>query len=181
MWEFLAAYIRYERVAKILSIFTLMKNLVYILSTLLVAGLLSFRYTAEEVETAEGEKIEWLSLEEAYKRNQQEPRKIFIDVYTDWCGWCKKMDKDTFSQAEVAEYVNKNYYAVKLNAESSKAHQLGKGKLTEQQAAQQWGVRSLPTIVLMEEDFKTIVPVGGYKKPKDFLKMLEGFRTSNQN
>ena len=62
--------------------------------------------------------IKWLTLEEAYKLNQKNPKKIFVDVYTNWCGWCKRMDRDTFQDAKVAEFVNENFYAVKLNAES---------------------------------------------------------------
>ncbi|MGV3585410.1 MAG: thioredoxin family protein, partial [Adhaeribacter sp.] len=65
-------------------------------------------------------KINWLSLEEAAVLNKKEPRKMVIDVYTDWCGWCRKMDQSTFSDPEVADYVNKNFYAVKLDAEGKK-------------------------------------------------------------
>ena len=63
------------------------------------------------------EKINWMTIEEAEAANKKEPRKLVIDVYTDWCGWCKKMDKDTFQNEKIAKYVNENYYAVKFNAE----------------------------------------------------------------
>ncbi len=119
--------------------------------------------------------IKWLSMEEAFALNQKEPRKIFVDVYTDWCGWCKRMDKDTFSNAEVAEYVSKNYYAVKLNAESDRAFKLGEAAMTERQVARQLGVSGYPTVVFIHEDFRTIEPVSGYQQPAQFMKMLQAF------
>ena len=66
---------------------------------------------------AQKDKIEWLSFEEAVKRNEKEPKKFIVDVYTDWCGWCKKMDANTFTNPVIIKYINENYWAVKLNAE----------------------------------------------------------------
>ena len=71
---------------------------------------------ATETKATEGA-INWMTWDEAIKANEKAPKKIFIDFYTDWCGWCKKMDQSTFADAGVAEYVNKNFYAVKFDAE----------------------------------------------------------------
>ena len=54
-------------------------------------------------------------LEAAYN---SDPKPIIIDLYTDWCGWCKRMEKDTYGNDSVATYINKNFHAVKYNAES---------------------------------------------------------------
>ncbi len=62
-------------------------------------------------------KINWLSWDEAVELQKQEPKMVFIDVYTDWCGWCKKMDQSTFKDPKIIEAMNKYYYAVKLDAE----------------------------------------------------------------
>ena len=122
------------------------------------------------------EKINWLKLEEAYELNQKEPRKIFVDVYTDWCGWCKKMDKETFANAEVADYVNKNYYAVKLDAESQREFMMAGEKMNEATVARQLGVNSFPTIVLIHEDFQKFQPVPGFQPAKEFKDILTRFK-----
>lgn len=61
--------------------------------------------------------VNWMSFEEAMAAAERNPKKIFIDVYTDWCTWCKKMDKDTFQDPKVAAYMNENFYAVKFDGE----------------------------------------------------------------
>ena len=61
--------------------------------------------------------IKWITLQEAEKLNKQKPKKIMVDLFTSWCGWCKQLDATTFQDAKVIEYVNQNFYAVKFNAE----------------------------------------------------------------
>ena len=63
--------------------------------------------------------IKWLSLQEADSLYQKNPKPIFIDVYTDWCGWCKRMDATTFQDDNIAQYLNTNFYPVKLDAETN--------------------------------------------------------------
>ncbi len=62
--------------------------------------------------------IEWLDFETAIERNKSNKKLIFIDIYTDWCGWCKKMDATTFKNSQVIKYMNEHFYAVKMDAES---------------------------------------------------------------
>jgi len=63
-------------------------------------------------------KIKWYTMEEAIKLNKKHPKKIFIDVFTDWCGWCKKLDATTFTNPVIVKYMNEHFYAVKFNAET---------------------------------------------------------------
>ena len=128
---------------------------------------------AVDAEGVKDSHIQWLTLEEAYNRSQEKPRKTFIDVYTDWCGWCKRMDATTFSNVDVAKYANENFYAVKLDAESETRHVLGKDTLTERMVAASMGVRSFPTIVFLEPDFRTISPMPGYRTAEQFLDILK--------
>lgn len=129
--------------------------------------------------------IKWISWDEAQAKNQAEPRKIIVDVYTQWCGWCKKMDKATFEQTNIVSYINDNYYAVKFDAETKTditfknkafkyvrnansgyhelAHELTFGKL------------SYPTLVFLDEQLNIIQPIPGFKDPASLDKILKYF------
>lgn len=66
------------------------------------------------------EKLQWISLEEAEQKMKDEPRPLLIDLYTDWCGWCKVMDRKTYTSQDLIQYLNQNFYTVKLDAETKK-------------------------------------------------------------
>lgn len=148
---------------------------IFIALTLLGSLMVAFRPAPT---TTEG--IEWVDMTTALERAEKENKPIFVDVYTDWCGWCKKMDKATFADATVVEYVNQNYIAVKLNAEKSDEVLFQNQKLTNRQlAVQKFGVRGYPTIVLVSKDAQDIQAKPGFKKPGAFLQMLKGFDQNN--
>jgi len=64
------------------------------------------------------EALTWMSIEEAAGKLQKEQRPILIDLYTTWCGWCKQMDKKTYSNKQVAQYLQDKFYPVKVDAET---------------------------------------------------------------
>ena len=141
----------------------------------LMAGLTSF--TGPESQKQSGSEqeeatINWLTIEEAQELSKKEPRKVFIDVYTDWCGWCKRMDKVTFSNEEVANYANKHFYAVKLKADSDNKVMFHGKEITQAELARALRVSGYPTIVFFDEAFKQFQPVSGFRQPDEFKKML---------
>ncbi|MCX2679232.1 DUF255 domain-containing protein [Galbibacter sp. EGI 63066] len=137
--------------------------------------------------STEAQEIKWMSWSEAIEKTDAEenPKKIFVDIYTDWCGWCKKMDKNTFNDPEVATYMNKTFYMVKMNAEGKedivykdrtyKYISQGKKGYHELAAALLQGRMSFPTVVFINEQQQLISPVPGYMKPEGFLKIAKYF------
>lgn len=116
--------------------------------------------------------VEWMSFEEAMEANKNEPKKILIDVYTDWCGWCKKMDKDTYANPVVAKFINENYYPIKLDAETKDTIRYdtlvfvnpNTGRRSSHQLAVSLmsGKMSYPTTLIMNEEVKIIQKIPGY-------------------
>ncbi len=133
------------------------------------------------------EKIQWMSIEEAYELTltEENPKKIFIDVYTDWCGWCKRMDKATFQNEEVAAYMNAHYYNVKFDAEQKESIEMlgntfefvpqGSRGYHELAAALLNGKMSYPTVVFMNAKFEMLSPVPGYQEPTGFMQVARFF------
>lgn len=126
--------------------------------------------------------ITWMSWEEAVKANEQHPKKIFVDVYTDWCGWCKKMDAGTFKDPEIVKMMNESFYAIKLNAEQKdtiswngmefpwvEGGRRGYNLLALEILDKQM---SFPSFVLLDSTFARIMISPGYKEPDALMKQL---------
>jgi thioredoxin-related protein len=119
-----------------------------------------------------GQEVKWYSIEQAIELNKKEPRKIMVDVYTDWCGWCKKMDKETFSQPVIAAYLNSHFYPVKFNAESLDPIEFngkqfineGKGPRPAHQFAVALlnGQLSYPSVAYINEKLELLGTIPGY-------------------
>lgn len=153
----------------------------FLFSGIIMTLLVGSAFTS--VEDNEESPVNWMSFEEAAERSKTEKRKIFIDVYTDWCGWCKVMDKNTFSQPEIARYLNENYYPVKLDGEGQeditfrgqtfKFVESGRKGYHELAAALLQGKLSYPTVVFLDEEFNMIQPLPGYQKADRFEKIIK--------
>jgi len=134
--------------------------------------------------------INWVTFEEAVALQKKNPKKIMMDVYTNWCGPCKMLDRNTFKNKDVVDYVNKHYYAVKFNAEGNdtvtyKDQEFSNpnydaSKANRRNSAHEFArflqVRAFPTIAFFDEELKMIAPIRGYQKPQQLELYLKLFK-----
>lgn len=148
-------------------------------STLILLSI-SLTISSQTVESNQNS-IKWLTFEEAIKLQEENPKTILLDMYTDWCGWCKKMDAETFSNPQIATYINTHFYPVKFNAERTDTVEykgktyvnLNTGRRSSHQLAQELmgGRMSYPTIVYI--DFENNVnPVPGFMDVRSIEPLL---------
>ena len=132
--------------------------------------------------------IHWYTLEEALELQEKNPKKLFIDFYTDWCGWCKVMDSKTFTQDEVIDHLNASYYAVKFDAEQKEAVTF-RGQTYEFHASGRRGINlfayaildkqaSYPAFVVLDKELNRQGILRGYLKPDVLLSKLQKLETT---
>ena len=142
-------------------------------------------FTAIAVQAQE---INWITMDQALAAQKKNPKKIIVDVYADWCGPCKMMDRNTFTNKDVIKYINDNFYAVKFNAEGTEEVNINGQKLTNpaynparrgRNATHQFvtalQVRGYPSMVYFTEKGEVIQAVPGYQSPQQleiYLKMM---------
>ena len=153
---------------------------------LLLIASITYNTFAQGTSSSGNAVIKWHTIQEAEKLFNKSPRPIFIDTYTDWCGWCKKMDSVTFTNPVIADLLNNKFYPVKFNAEGKENITFmgqtfindGKAGRTHQLAlALLQGQLSYPTVVFMtKEDEKFAVsPVPGFRAAKEMEVLLSFF------
>ena len=131
------------------------------------------------------EDVKWYSIKDALELTAKEPRILIIDVYTDWCGWCKRMDAATFSNKEIAATLYKDFYPVKLNAEGKDSIVIGDKSYKfvdngsrgyhELAAIVTKGRLSYPTISVVDERGRVLNAYPGYKDADQFKLFLAYF------
>jgi len=145
---------------------------------------------------ANAQEVNWISFEEALALNKKSPKPILVDLYTDWCGWCKRMDATTYKNNVIVKYINDNYYAVKMDGEGKeditfKGHtfkfvqkKLDNGKTVkyhEFTAAVLDGKMSYPSTVFFNSQEQIIQKVPGYITQEKFEKILAYFSGEHYN
>lgn len=156
-----------------------MKPLFYLILTI-IAGMACNNVPSEPENYTE---IPWVSISEVESLVKQKSKKILVDVYTPWCGPCKMMDRNTFTDSQVINAIGKNFYPVKFNAEGPEQVKfLGKDysnpnynparaktRNSKHQLAPYFGVRGYPCLVILDENMQVEDKILGYKTPDQLL------------
>jgi thioredoxin-related protein len=107
--------------------------------------------------------LKWHSFDEGMRLAAETKKVVLVDVYTSWCGWCKRMELTTYKDAKVIQDLNDHFVLVKLNAESARPLTYKEEKTTEQRLSHEvFGVTGYPTTVFLRADGEIITPVSGY-------------------
>lgn len=121
---------------------------------------------------ASGIKVTWKPFAVGMAEAQKNGKKILIDVYTDWCSWCKKMDANTYADKSVAEYLNKNYVLIKLNPEKDGDVMYDGKKYSAAEFSQGMGVNGYPATLFLKSNGQPITLLPGYSEADMFLHVI---------
>lgn len=127
-----------------------------------------------------------MTWDEAVDAVKKQPKPVFVDTYTDWCGWCKTMDRNTFAHPVIAKYMNEHYYAVKMNAEMKdtihfNGYTFVNANPTARRSTHQLAASlldnklSYPSFVFLNGNFERMHIQAGYLNPQEFEKVMRYF------
>jgi thioredoxin-related protein len=145
-----------------------MKNII-----IMLVGIALFSSVCVAGETSKADGITWVKYDEGLALAAKLDKMIFIDFYTDWCKFCHKMDRETFSDKEVIGYFNNTFIGVKINGDSKTKLKLPQGEFSGNELSRMFGVRGYPTYWFLKPDGEKIGPTSGFSPPARFLPILK--------
>lgn len=123
--------------------------------------------------TAAHATLNWQSFNNGFADAKKNGKKILVDVYTDWCGWCKRLDRDVYGNASVAAYLRDHYVLVKLNPETNTTVMYKDTSYAAGVFARAFGISGYPTILFFEPSGEPIDRLGGYVAADKFLPIIQ--------
>ena len=132
-----------------------------------------------------GTSFSQISFNDALAKAKLQNKKVIVDIYTDWCGWCKKMDADVYGNSKIKKIMKKSFVLVKLDAESLKELTYDGKQYSEMDLAVLFEATGYPTTVFLDSDGKLIEfkydktnmkNIPGYLEAADFVKLLKYIR-----
>lgn len=148
-----------------------MKRFVTSISVILVLvfALSNIGLSENNTKEKKEEGIQWMSLDKAIPLAKKENKHVFIDFSTSWCGYCKKMDKEVFTQQSVIDLLNNDFIPVRVNGEGKELLEIDGYKITERElTTREFGVRGYPTFWFLTPDGKKLTNFSGYR-PADYM------------
>lgn len=133
--------------------------------------LLPFLISAFNV-TPAGDEITWYSFENAQELAKKNDKKILLFTEAAWCVYCKKMERDVFTNEKVIEAMNKFFYPVKINVDSDSPVEFNGVKMTEAQFVEKHNLIHTPTTVFMSREGEILTKQPGFIEADPFRKML---------
>lgn len=121
--------------------------------------------------TAAPARFSWRGWDDGLAEARATGKPVLVDVYTDWCGWCRRMERDVYGRADVRAYLDRHYVTVKLNAESPKPASYRGRRHTQQSIAAEFGVTGYPTTLFLKPTGEHLVKAPGYL-PADRLLLI---------
>jgi thioredoxin-related protein len=171
----------------------MIKKLQVLIATTFVLTILVSTFAFTTKTTGSEGLVHWMTVEEAVKAQKTEARPIMIDVYTQWCGPCKMMSQKTFEDPRVAEYLNKNYYCVKFDAEGPSEVEFNgntfknpnyvpntPGRNGVHEFTQYLQVSAYPTLVFLDKQAQYLGPITGFRSPAQLEIYLKFFAEDKQ-
>jgi thioredoxin-related protein len=116
--------------------------------------------------------VAWRAWNPGLREAAQSGRPVVVDVYTDWCGWCKRMDRDVYARADVRDYLNKRFVSIRLDAEAAAPASYEGKAFTSRSLAARFRVSGYPTTIFLKPDGGHIANVPGYVPADRFLLLL---------
>ena len=117
--------------------------------------------------------VTWLTFEKGSALSKKEKKMLVVDFYTDWCGWCKVMDKETYGHESVIKFAKEKLVLVKVNAESNEKTRFREKDYTYRELAAAFGVSGYPATAFIDANGEVLTLVSGYVTADKFLPILE--------